>query len=150
MKLCTYCNTEKDRSAFHVRRKSADGLALICKDCKRIAEAAYRRTPTGQAAKRAQYEREKASGRSLERRRAWQATGRHLEGLRRTSATHRQRHPEKVTARSALNHAIRDGRLSRQPCEVCGGAAQAHHHDYSKPLEVRWLCRAHHAEEHRA
>jgi hypothetical protein len=32
---------------------------------------------------------------------------------------------------------------------VCGNAAtHAHHDDYSKPLEVRWLCRAHHSEHH--
>ena len=40
--------------------------------------------------------------------------------------------------------------MTRQPCEVCGNAkAQAHHDDYGKPLDVRWLCTTHHAEWHR-
>jgi ribosomal protein S27AE len=42
------------------------------------------------------------------------------------------------------------GRLIRQPCEVCGEKkVEAHHDDYDKPLDVRWLCPAHHAETHR-
>ena len=39
--------------------------------------------------------------------------------------------------------------LERQPCEVCGEKAEAHHPDYSKPLDVRWLCKRHHMIEHR-
>ena len=36
------------------------------------------------------------------------------------------------------------------PCEVCGATkAQAHHCNYSKPLDVRWLCPKHHAEWHK-
>ncbi len=36
--------------------------------------------------------------------------------------------------------------LEPQPCEVCGSTVRvvAHHDDYSKPLEIRWLCRSHH------
>jgi hypothetical protein len=35
--------------------------------------------------------------------------------------------------------------LVPQPCEVCGATkVEKHHPDYSKPLEVRWLCREHH------
>lgn len=45
-----------------------------------------------------------------------------------------------------VNNAIRDGKIARQPCEVCGRKAQAHHEDYSKPLDVRWLCFQHHRE----
>jgi hypothetical protein len=45
---------------------------------------------------------------------------------------------------------LKRGKLTRQPCEVCGAVAQMHHDDYSKPLEVRWLCRGHHLEHHRA
>jgi ribosomal protein S27AE len=40
--------------------------------------------------------------------------------------------------------------LHEKPCEVCGATenVHAHHDDYSKPLEVRWLCSRHHAEHH--
>jgi hypothetical protein len=60
-----------------------------------------------------------------------------------------ERNPEKRAAHIAVGNAVRDGRLVKLPCEVCGAKAQAHHDDYSKPLEVRWLCPPHHAEERR-
>lgn len=61
----------------------------------------------------------------------------------------RERHPEKARARNAVGNAVRDGRLARQPCEVCGTPkSQAHHDDYAKPLDVRWLCFRHHREHH--
>lgn len=54
---------------------------------------------------------------------------------------HRENNPEKYKARNAVNNAIRDKRLFRSPCRVCGNLkSQAHHHDYSKPLDVDWLC----------
>ena len=44
---------------------------------------------------------------------------------------------------------IKAGKLKKQPCEVCGNVnAQAHHDDYSKPLEIRWLCQIHHSQLH--
>ena len=58
--------------------------------------------------------------------------------------------PLKKTARNKLNYAIRKGYITRQPCEVCGERkVHAHHDDYTKPLEVRWLCGHHHALLHR-
>jgi len=46
-------------------------------------------------------------------------------------------------------NALRDGRLISNPCEVCGTAkSQGHHEDYSKPLDVVWLCTRHHADRH--
>lgn len=44
---------------------------------------------------------------------------------------------------------MRDKHLERQPCEICGAKAEAHHEDYNKPLEVRWLCFKHHREWHK-
>lgn len=49
--------------------------------------------------------------------------------------------------RSTLNHAIRDGLITRKPCEICGRKAESHHDDYSKPYDVRWLCFYHHRKE---
>lgn len=53
-------------------------------------------------------------------------------------------------ASSMVRNAIRTGKLNKQPCEVCGDAkAEAHHDDYNRPLEVRWLCKKHHSEWHK-
>jgi len=52
-------------------------------------------------------------------------------------------------AHNKLRSAIRNGTLKREPCEKgCvsvdmrdgRSSVQAHHDDYNKPLEVRWLC----------
>ena len=52
-------------------------------------------------------------------------------------------------AHRALRVALLKGRVSERPCEVCGaGKAHAHHDDYSKPLDVIWLCPVHHRERH--
>lgn len=53
----------------------------------------------------------------------------------------------KIAARLVVTHAIESGRLLRGDCEVgvdCEGRIEAHHDDYSRPLDVRWLCRKHH------
>lgn len=67
----------------------------------------------------------------------------------------RQSHPltqpqrTKANARSYAKVYLRRGKLSRQPCEICGNpSTQMHHDDYSKPLAVRWLCPTHHHDLH--
>lgn len=107
-----------------------------CKKCKRRAymRAYYRRPGVT--------ERWKASvAKSRERR---------LENIKAYDRERRKHvDPAKDRARKLLAQKIRFGRMERQPCEICGGSAQAHHEDYSKPYEVRWLCRVHHMELHR-
>lgn len=62
----------------------------------------------------------------------------------------RELYPEKFRARKKVTTEILAGRLVRQPCEVCGAEpVQAHHDDYDRPLDVRWLCSVHHGEVHR-
>ena len=61
-----------------------------------------------------------------------------------------RKNPSKRASHLIVGSALRSGKLTRQPCEVCGAEkAQAHHDDYTKPLDVRWLCTRHHAEWHR-
>lgn len=58
----------------------------------------------------------------------------------------RETDPLKIKARNAtrvLGKGLHD-------CEKCGAPkAHAHHDDYTKPLDVRWLCRSCHGVEHR-
>ena len=50
----------------------------------------------------------------------------------------------------AVQKSIADGELQRGSCEICDGiATRGHHDDYSKPLDVRWLCPVHHAQWHK-
>lgn len=65
-------------------------------------------------------------------------------------ARYNARHPERVRARNSLRYAIDRGDLIRQPCEVCSTTnnIHAHHDDYDKPFDVRWLCKKHHQEHH--
>lgn len=64
----------------------------------------------------------------------------------RAIARYISNNPEKRAAHNAVNNAVRDKRLFKEPCEMCGELkVHAHHDDYSKPLEVRWLCVHHHA-----
>jgi len=59
--------------------------------------------------------------------------------------------PEAYQAHQAITDAIKDGRLTRKSCEVCNAdSVDAHHDDYSRPLDVRWLCRKHHMQVHRS
>lgn len=62
----------------------------------------------------------------------------------------------KDIARSAAGVALRRGKIQRQACEHidpqkgrCDAFAEMHHPDYSKPLEVMWLCVPHHGDEHK-
>lgn len=59
------------------------------------------------------------------------------------------KYPEKYQAQRAAQKAIRNGLLIRENCEICNKSnTHAHHEDYSKPLEVKWLCPTCHSNLH--
>jgi len=56
----------------------------------------------------------------------------------------------KVYVRSATHAAVKAGLIQRLGCEVCRSTdVQAHHIDYGRPLEVKWLCAQHHSDLHK-
>lgn len=64
----------------------------------------------------------------------------------------RKTFPERLAAHNAVARALRKGTLVRPNlCQNCGEPKylEAHHDDYYKKLDVRWLCRSCHAAHHR-
>ena len=59
--------------------------------------------------------------------------------------------PEKKRAQNAVHNALRCGKMTRPTkCESCLDECKphAHHYDYSKPLDVFWLCASCHKLQH--
>ena len=130
-KTCFKCGLEKPLTEFYRHPRMADGFLGKCKDCAKADVSMHYRANIGHYVA---YERERFK--KPERRAAMRE--------------YRKARPlEKRKATNLTSAAIHDGRLIKQPCVVCGErAVEAHHDDYSKPLEVRWLCRRHHLEHH--
>ena len=137
MKKCFKCNKKKPLSEFYKHSQMADGYLNKCKECTKsdVKTNRYKNHEYYLAYDRKRFHE------NQERR----------EYSFATSKRYTKKNPNKRSARSAISNAIRDGRIIKKPCEVCGcEKSEAHHEDYSKPLEVKWLCRKHHMELHRA
>ena len=146
LKKCFKCGHQKDRSEFYAHWKMCDGLLGKCKECTKSDTAANiaRKMATDQhfKVKEAARQREKQNSRRLE--------GKASKRKPETIKAWRKRNPEKARAHGFVARALRNGSLTREVCEACGSAnTHAHHADYSKPLEVRWLCPQHHMIQHR-
>lgn len=130
-KTCRDCNEDLPLTEFYRHPETADGYLNSCKLCRKDYA---KRNYLGQVAEKRSYE--SARNTTPERRKQ----------LAEAARRHRVKYPEKYKARTAVGNALRDGRLHRGPCEVCGTTEKvhAHHDDYSKPLQVRWLCFQHH------
>jgi hypothetical protein len=131
MKVCFKCKVEQPRENFYKHPQMGDGLLGKCKACAKVDVRENR-------AKRRDYYNE------YDRRRAKEPKKR--ESLARSIAKHRH----KQVTRNQTYALVKAGKLVKKPCKVCGAArSEAHHPDYSDPMVVVWLCRQHHADEHR-
>lgn len=128
MKECFRCQETKPLAEFYKHPGTKDGHLGKCKPCTRLDVLKQAHSPEG--ARRIQiYEKSRAN---LPHR---------LELFKKYKA----KWPEKVKARRDVHNAVRDGRLIKLPCEMCGETkVEGHHPDHSKPLEVQWLCHTHH------
>lgn len=141
-KSCTKCGEVKPLSEYYSAVNSFDGVAAQCKICWR-AHVRARREKLMENPEWVLKEAERC--RLKQRRKGCPADPNHNASSRKHSA----KFPDKKRARSIVATALEKGTLERKPCEVCGKhIAQAHHDDYSKPLDVVWLCSTHHAERH--
>lgn len=127
LKECFKCGAEKPRTNFYKHPGMKDGLLGKCKECTRADVAARRFDPKSRDAV-LKYDRSRKERRG------------------KTTRTSNQN-----KAHKAVSEAKRKGKIVKKDnCEKCNSdfAVIAHHDDYLKPLDIRWLCQACHMQWH--
>ena len=128
-KRCGVCKVVKLVSEYYATAKGSP--AFLCKECHKARMKERRLTNANvQEYDRLRYHSPERKLKTAKIAQRW-----------------RERFPEAYKAQTAVNNAVRDGRLSKAPCSICGSEknVQAHHKDYSKPLDVVWMCaKCHH------
>ena len=63
---------------------------------------------------------------------------------------YRSKYPERYKANTALNNAVKTGKVIKTACFSCGNTSVvAHHSSYALPLDVIWLCQTCHKATHK-
>lgn len=123
-KYCPRCDKTKPTTDFYVIKSRRDGLSSYCMPCQRVYAEERDRTPEGKIT------------------------------LAKKSRKMMKYSPDKWRARAKLRYAVKIGEVQKpENCERCGISREdrrmeAHHPDYSKPLDVRWLCQLCHKLTH--
>ncbi len=130
----------------------------------RAADKRWNNSPEGRAAKARHAKTMKGRASLLKGKRRFNSSPKGQAAMkahntspqqRARSAKYRVEKSKEARVHSLVNHAIRGGKLTRQPCQACIAfgygekKADAHHFDYDKPFEITWLCRRHHKLAHR-
>jgi hypothetical protein len=140
---CKKCEVEQPDSEFYPNDKT-------CKCCRRELVKANREA---KADYYRQYDRDRANQPDrVQARREYKKTESGKEAHFRAIKTYREKHPMRHAAHVIVRGAMKRGDLVKPHAyESCGstGALEAHHDDYTKPLDVRWLCDLCHKEWHR-
>lgn len=144
---CNLCGANSDQSEFYA------GVTCRCKDC-------HRRKVRENRAKNVEYYRaydRMRLQRDAHRRaaaKAYMLTDRGKEVGKKARARFVAMSPEKRAAHVILNNAVRDRRVFKpKQCSRClahppSRQLHGHHHDYTKPLDVEWICTVCHGKEH--
>lgn len=142
-KVCIKCGPPaQPEDNFHQNFQMVGGRRNACKECTRKDYAKWRAlNPETSRRCSARWK-----SRNYESVQEYAATWKieNPEVHRRLNARWAARNPEKVKAHLAVYHAVLDGRLFKKPCHCGTVEVEAHHENYTKPLEVVWLCKQHH------
>lgn len=134
-KTCFKCGEEKPLDEFYRHPQMGDGHLNKCKDCTK-KDVRHHRLDNPEKVRAYDRARSRLPHRVSQRRELYEREW--------------DRHPDRMKARNAVSNAVRDGKLEKRPCAFCEATEglEAHHHDYTKPLEVTWLCRPCHRRFH--
>lgn len=152
VKKCFKCLIEKPLKDYYKHSEMSDGYLNKCKVCTRADVLKNRNDNLEEHRARDrkrfnQPERVKARKELAER---WKKDPKLRKRTNELKKIWQEKNLVKRAAHVIAGNAIKYGKLIPEPCEVCGKEkVDAHHDDYEKPLDVRWLCRKHHNEHHK-
>ena len=148
-KECFKCEKEKPLSEFYKHCQMADGHLGKCKECAKKDVLKHRAENLDEI--RA-YDRKRGDlPHRVALRKEYQKTENGKIALNRGRRKYKKSHPIEMAAQALLLRAVKSGKITKEPCSVCGSTYRihGHHEDYYKPLEVIWFCPKHHSAYHK-
>jgi len=154
MKQCFKCGEIKELAAFYKHPQMKDGRVNKCKECnkKDVQENRAKNVDYYRAYDARRFQKD---SRVKDRHIRYQKTDAGILSRQKARVIWQSENPEKRAAHVLLGNAVRDGRKEKPAhCSKCGQQTtskrlHAHHHDYTMPLDVTWLCAMCHTSEHR-
>ena len=144
MSQCRTCHNSFQPTAYQIRKND-----YRCLPCRRMADKAWRAARKAEGRPVIPSKVDPAWMKAYDEQRKADPAYKRLKAELMRKYRNDPRLRMKHEARWITQKAIKAGRLIKQPCEKCGEHnVQAHHHDYTKPLDVTWLCLACHRAEH--
>lgn len=144
MFTCKHCHTDKPEEDFYASSKSK------CKECVKSAVRFHREQNIDRIR---EYDKQRGNQpHRVKARKEYIATEAGRQAKKRAMEAYNKRYPLKYASHVITSNAVRDGVLFKASnCSVCNSTEkiEGHHDDYTKPLEVRWLCEQCHKEWHR-
>ncbi len=141
MRKCKVCGASDDEVDFY---------ASIATHCKEHWKQRVRENRAANSDHYKEFDRNRANlPHRVKARMEYSKTEAFSISTKKAKEKYQQNNKDRRSAHVAVGNAVRDGRLLKSPCFVCGcSEVEAHHADYSEPLEVVWLCADHHKEVH--
>lgn len=152
-KQCFKCQQVKPLEDFYKHPEMADGHLNKCKVCTKIDVNSNRADKINYYQ---MYDRQRFQidpnrrAYQLEQMRTW--SQRNSEKSTEIKRDWNGRNPHKTLAKQVINNAVRNGKIIKpNACQICEATEDlhGHHHDYTKPLDVWWLCPSCHHLLHR-
>jgi ribosomal protein S27AE len=143
---CKSCGAKSDTSKFYA------GFSQLCAECHKSNVRANRAAKTDYYRK---YDamRFQSDARVKDRHKAYQKTEAGRAAMTASRIKWAVNNAEKRAAHIILGNRVKSGSIKKpSECENCGQShskIHGHHHDYSKPLDVKWLCPKCHTAEHK-
>jgi len=140
-KECFKCNETKPLEEFYRHKMMADGHLNKCKDCAKRDVSKHREE---NLEKVREHDRLRGSlPHRVELRKKYWEDRDNRDKFNSAKSRWNKTHQHKRNAHLLVQKAVRSGKLIKPVlCETCScsGKLEAHHDDYDKPLDVRWLC----------